>query len=472
MISETDRKKLVAALPPDAGIDEISFCEAGELALFPGITLKDVPQHIRVLVSARPETGSNIKIELWLPAEGWNGDLVGVGNGGYAGMLPSFSLAMPLRLGFAAVTTDMGTSAGPDCGIGNRAVWTDFGHRATHLMATIGKGLTAAYYGTPVRYAYFIGNSTGGQQALSEAQRYPEDFDGILASSPAYDRVNLHMAFVHDWQALTAPGVEPFTPELQAAVAQAFLRKKAGEGERREEDLFFLRPDKIIVKRNDLEGIGLSERQIDALLNVYRGLPGIYEPSLTPGSENDGLGICRRADRDAFAFEFFYLFRWVLGKDFDFTAFDFEKDGATVREALSSYVDATNPDLTAFRDHGGKLLLIHGTADPIIPMASSMRYFRAVQERMGDTADFFRLFLMPGMAHGFGGPGVQDYVMGLPALPKDEKHLGLLTLKAWVEEGKAPDVITPVAYHPSENPLDILRPGGIAWEREVRPYKE
>ena len=148
-----DERSLAAVLPQYAQIDEAAFREAGELPLFPGITVKNVPAHVRILITAKPEAGSNIKIELWLPAEGWNGDLAGVGNGGSAGILPSFSMPMPLRLGYAVVTTDMGTSAGPDCGIGNQAVWTDFGHRATHLMAEIGKKLTAAYYGVPVKFA-------------------------------------------------------------------------------------------------------------------------------------------------------------------------------------------------------------------------------------------------------------------------------------------------------------------------------
>lgn len=451
-------------------ITEISLVPAGDLPSIPGFPIKDVPEHIRICVTAKPEADSNIRIELWLPAAGWNGDLVGIGNGGPAGMILPMMLVQPLRLGFAAVTTDMGTSAGPDCGIGNEAVWKDFGYRSTHLMAVAGKVLTQACYRKPVKYAYFVGGSTGGQQALSEAQRYPEDFDGILSCAPAYDRVNLHLAFLWDWQHLNAPGVNPFTNEQEAQIVKSLLEQFSTEGQRHEGDDFFYRPDLIHVQRSNLSGLGLTNQQMSALMAVYQGLRGVYEPTLTPGSEASGMGLAHRCERVGFANGYFYLFRWVLGADFDFTKFDFECHGKIVREALSPVLDATNTDLTPFLERGGKLLMIHGTADPIIPMASSIRYFEDVQKRMGDINDFFRLFLPPGMGHVSGGPGVQDIVYGLPATPKDEKHLGLLALKAWVEEGKAPERLYPVAFK-KDHPLSAFMPDGVAWEREIHPFQ-
>lgn len=452
-----------------AEITDAVLIPSGDLSFVPGFPIKNVPEHIRICVTARPETGSHIQIELWLPTAAWNGDMVGIGNGGSAGTMLPMMLAGPLRLGFAAVTTDMGTSSGPDCGIRNQAVWRDFGFRSTHLMTQISKALIQAYYGKSVQHAYFVGGSTGGQQALSEAQRYPEDYDGILACAPAYDRVHLHMAFLWDWQHLTAVGMEAISHEQERAIVRALLDQCGSQGERHEGDDFFYRPDRIRVERKMLEDVGLSDRQHDALMAVYHGLQGVYEPTLTPGSEAGDMGIACRCDREKFAKDFFYLFRWVLDADFDFSKFDFDRDGQRVREALCPLLDATNEDLTAFRDRGGKILLIHGTADPIIPMASSIRYYENVQKRMGDTSDFFRLFLAPGMGHVFGGPGVQDIVYGLPATPKDEKHLGLLALKAWVEDGKAPDKLYPVAFK-KDSPLSAYMPDGVAWEREITPY--
>ena len=283
------------------------------------------------------------------------------------------------------------------------------------------------------------------------------------------------MAFVWDWQALTAEGVEPFTQEMERNIVQTFLNRCSVQGKRCGKKEFFDRPDHIVITRDILEETGLTDHQMNALMKVYEGLQGIYEPTLTPGSEADPLGICYRADKERFQQEFFYIFRWALGKNFDFSKFDFERDGKKVQVALSEYLDATSTDLSAFRNHGGKLLLIHGTADPIIPMTSSIRYFQAVQDKMGDTSDFFcffyyfRMFLMPGMGHGVGGPGVQDYVIGFSALPKDEKHFGLLTLKAWVEQGKAPDVITPVSYKPGSDPAHDS--DSVNYEMEVKPFQ-
>ena len=463
------KAKIENALPPRC---ELTACEripAGDLPSIPGMPLRDVPAHLRVCVTARPEEGSNINIELWLPVKGWNGDLAATGNGGAAGRILPLMLAVPLRLGFAAVTTDMGTSAGADCGIGNRAVWTDFGYRATHIMALVGKATTEAYYGKPVAHSYFVGGSTGGQQALSEAQRYPEDFDGICACAPAFDRVNLHLAFLNDWLHLNASGVEAFTALDEEKLVRRFLDRCGKAGEKHSGDAFFYRPDRIRVTREMLDGLGFSEAQCNALLAVYGGT-GFYEATLTPGSEQSGFGLVHRCERDNFAQGYFYIFRWLLGADFDFTQFDFKKDGALVRRELSPCLDATATDLTAFRSRGGKLLLIHGTADPIIPMTSSIRYYQDVRKEMGDVTDFFRLFLLPGMGHVSGGPGVQDYVYGMTATPKDEKHLAILTLKAWVENGKAPDAIYPVSFK-KDDPLSAFRLDGVEYEREVTLYE-
>ena len=244
----------------------------------------------------------------------------------------------------------------------------------------------------------------------------------------------------------------------------------SAEGLRQGKDPFFYRPDRIQVTRELLKRAGIDTSQQDALMSAYEGKAGIYEPTLTPGSEGSGMALVHRCEKENFEKGYFYLFRWVLGADFDFMSFDFDRDGAKVREALSPHLDATQADLSAFRKRGGKLLLVHGTADPIIPMASSIRYYEDVQKTMGDTADFFRLFLLPGMGHVAGGPGVQDYVYGMPATPKDEKHLGLLTLKAWVEEGRAPDAIYPVAFKKFP-PLASFTEHGMALDREVTPYR-
>lgn len=129
---------------------------------------------------------------------------------------------------------------------------------------------------------------------------------------------------------------------------------------------------------------------------------------------------------------------------------------------MDTYLNANQTDLSAFRDRAGKLLLLHGTADPIIPYTSSIRYYEQVRKEMGDVDSFFRLFLAPGMAHTFGGPGVQGIAFGLPATPKDSKHLAILALKEWVENGVAPDALYPVSFR-DNNPVNGFLPDGVAY---------
>lgn len=434
-----------------------------------------VPEHIKVSVVCKPEEGSNIRIEVWLPTERWNGDFVGTGNGGAAGTLAPFVMIGPLKLGFAVANTDMGTSAGPDCGIGNKAVWKDFGYRATHLMTVASKAIIESYYGVPPKHSYFNGISTGGQQALREAQKYPEDYDGILAGAPAYDRVNLHLGFLWDWLAVNGGKGGLFTAEDADNVVKTILAKCGDVGGRKPGDNFMYYPHKIVMKPELFAGTNLTAEQICGLMKIYRGLVDpatgerIYEPTMMPGSEACDLGLVHRCEHPGFEQGYFYIFRWVLGEDFDFTKFDFHKDAQKLHEELDTYLNATSTDLSSFRDRGGKLLLIHGTADPIIPYTSSIRYFEQVRKEMGEVDSFFRLFLAPGMAHTIGGPGVQDIVFGLPATPKDSKHLGILALKEWVETGIAPDALYPVAFRNNDTANGFIA-DRIGYEREILPY--
>lgn len=465
-------KRIRAAAPADTEVLKVELVEEGTPQIIPGITARPVPEHIRIEAVCRPEPGSNIRIEVWLPTVNWNGDLYGVGNGGYAGIILPFLLMGPVRMNFAVATTDMGTSAGPDCGIGNKAVWKDFGYRATHVMTIAAKAFIEGYYGTPVKHAYFNGGSTGGQQALMEAQRYPEDYDGILAVAPAHDRTNLHLGFLWDWQALQEIH---FTQEDQARITNAILEHCGEAGGRHPGDNFMYHPDKITVTEDVLQAAGLADRQIKALMKIYHGVCDpvsgefIYEPTLMPGSETGGISLASRCARPDFERDYLYIFRWVLGEGYDFTQFDFHTDRLRVCRELDSYLNATQTDLRAFKERGGKLLLIHGTADPIIPYTSSVRYYKQVQENMGNVDDFFRLFLVPGMEHTSGGPGLQDIATGFAATPKDSKHNGVLALKEWVENGNAPDVLCPVAFK-DNNLMNGFREDGYGYEREIYPY--
>lgn len=433
-----------------------------------------IPAHIRVQLWSMPEEGSRIHICVWLPLGHWNEELYAIGNGGYAGSYPTDPQSAPLKMGFAIATTDLGTSAGPDCGVDFPGVVKDFGYRANHEMTVAAREVIHAFYGKYPKHSYFMGGSTGGQQGLALAQRYPEDYDGIVICAPAWDRVNLHIAFVWDWVHLNRNGVKPFTKEDAGRISAAFLDGGALEGERQAGENFLRRPDRIRNTKSVLQRCGLSADQVEALEAVYAGptdpVTGerIYEGSVVPGSESQDLGLTARCDGETFSHEFFYLFRWIFGTDFDFMRFDFHRDTIRLREALSGELDASEPDLSAFRERGGKLLMVHGTADPIIPMGSSIRYWNKVQETMGDTSDFFRLFLMPGMAHVLGGPGAGDFVYGMPGTPKDARHYGLCAVQEWVEKGSAPDALYPVCFR--DEPASMLRLDGVCGEIKAVPY--
>lgn len=455
----------------------VELVEEAEFNLIPGMPMGTVPEHVKVSVQCKPEEGSTINIEIWLPTEGWNGAFLGTGNGGAAGMVVHFVMIDPLRLGFAVANTDMGTSAGLECGRNNPAVWKDFGYRATHLMTIAAKKAIEAYYGEAPKYSYFIGGSTGGQQGLMEAQRYPEDYDGILATAPAHNRTNLHMGFIWDWLAVNQCEDSRFSQEDAGLVVKTILEKYRDVGERHGDDPFLYRPDKIRITRDVFEGVGLKDTQIDALMKIQEGAVDpvtqerIYVSMMIPGSEACDLGVVSRSNEEQFARDFFYLFRWIFGEEFDFHQFDFHRDAEIIHETLDSYLNANDTDLTRFREREGKLLMIHGTADPIIPYTSSIQYYEQVCDCMGDVDSFFRLFLAPGMAHISGGPGVQDIVAGAPATPKDSRHYALLALKEWVEEGHVPEHLYPVAFR-DNNPMNGYIDKTYAYEREIVPYKK
>ena len=469
------RNQKIEAQIPDGEIVKTEWMKSGTYEQIPGIYSAELPEHTRVHVVCRPEESSKIRIEIWLP-ENWNGDFVGTGNGGAAGVLAHISMFGPLQMGFAVANTDLGTSKGADSGIGNPAIWKDFGYRATHLMTLAAKEVIHSFYGKYPMHSYFVGGSTGGQQALMEAQRYPEDYDGILAGAPANDRTNLHIGFLWDWLAVNRLGTGMFTVEDAKKIANLMLEQYGGKGERREGDPFFYRPDRIEIKKEVFENSGLKKEQVDALMKIYAGVKDpvtgevIHGPLLMPGSEAEDMGLVARSDEKQFATDFFYLFRWIFGVDFDFKKFDFHRDTEKVHKMLDPYLNANESDLTAFKNRGGKLLLIHGTADPIIPCTESISYYEKVCNKMGDVGDFFRLFLVPGMAHIGGGPGLQDILFGFPATPRDARHLGLLALKEWVETERPPMTLCPVAFAQGD-PLAPFRKDGVAWEREIACYE-
>lgn len=430
----------------DSEIIHVSYENGGSIKIADNQIIDGLPDFYRVVIKSQPGKGSLIISELWLPEE-WNGIFTGLGNGGMAGQITYWALADMVKQGYAAANTDMGTSRGRSSGIDNRDVWKDFGWRATHIMTEVSKKLILAHYGAGEKYSYFLGGSTGGQQAFAEAQRYPEDYNGILAGVPANNRTNLHTYFLWNHNHLRSKdGKSMFTDaeiEKITGTAVEFFQLN-GDGEKGDNFITQSYTDERTVD-GFLEFLSgrahFSQEQIKALRAVYLGPKNpktgkrIYN-GMPLGSEKYGCGIrdCQNAESPHF-----YPFVWAFGDDYSGYDFDFDKDLEKLNLLLSEDLNANEPDLSAFFEHGGKIIAYSGSADPCVPYPDAMNYYNRVMKCMGgygNVSEFFRYFLMPGKDHGKSGDGTNALLMDTK-LRKDAFD----ALRMWCEQSIAPDAL-------------------------------
>jgi feruloyl esterase len=396
-----------------------------------GDPITGLPPRTMVSVILHPAPGSVIRVEIWLPeAHNWNGRFVGLGSGGSAGFISPHSLSQHLVTGNAVAFTDMGTAPHSDTGIGNPEVWKDFGFRATHLMTVTAKQVIAAFYGKPQNFSYFLGGSTGGQQAMQEAQRHPDDYDGIFANVPAHCRTPLHAYFMWNDQIWKTC---PFSESQDRSVMAAGLEVMGA----REIPAFAGRViSDVRVTPADIDAVIRNARARDASLtdNHTRALAKILDgPRHSRTGERVFNGVPLGSSL-AQAHGNLYVFQWVFGRDLVWEAIDWDHDLGQYSSTLGPYLDAENPDLSRFRAHGGKLIMVTGTADSVVPAHATVDYYEHVAEQMGSidkTREFARLFVIPGMTHG-SGPRLTDT---------------FALLKAWREEGKTPEFLD--AHYPA-----------------------
>ncbi|MBR5444991.1 MAG: tannase/feruloyl esterase family alpha/beta hydrolase [Clostridia bacterium] len=444
---------------PDTTIDEVTREVSGTFMDMAGL-----PPFVRVLFTMRPSPVSCIHAEIWLPDD-WNGYFLGTGNGGMAGGIAYGTLGAFLPFGYAVVNTDMGTSGDPARGIGQPDVWEDFLCRSTHGMTVLGKEIVRAWYGRAETLSYFFGASTGGNQAMILAQRFPEDYDGIIGGVPANNRTFIHTYFVWNFVHLHDKDHGPlFTEEQICGITDSAVQFFQSRGDGMPGDNFITCPSQSEEDIREFlsflrkERPDFTEEQIEALQAVYNGpvnpVTGkrIYN-GLPIGSEKFGGGI-----RDCQGEEcpFFMPYRWVFGGYFSPYDFDFADDLETFSRHLSPLMNANDPDLRPFRDHGGKLLFFSGTADPCVPYPDAWRFMERIQAEMGgfaETAKFCQYYLLPGMDHGAGGDGANDF------RGADGSSL-LDVLRRWREEDTAPRTMLAVRYED----------GKKVWERVVHPF--
>jgi feruloyl esterase len=394
-----------------------------------------LPSFCRVAATLTPSSDSDIKIEVWLPASPWNGKLQAVGNGAWAGNISYPAMATALAAGYVTVSTDTGHTGGdPKFMVGHPEKLVDFEERSVHEMTVTAKAIAAAYYGTAPKQSYFNGCSTGGRQALTEAQRYPLDFDAIVAGAPANAVRRQTFGQIWLWQATHKDETSLLTPEKFAVLHKAALEQcDALDGVRDgviENPLACKFDPSVTLCKSGESQDCLTAAQVDAAKKIYAGASRakthqLLYPGLEPGSES-GWNMSVAARPVSYAEDFF---KYIVHNDagWDPKSLNYDADVVAV-DKLKTGLDATNPDLSKFVGRGGKLLIYHGWSDPGIPPRNSVNYYESVLKASPTARDAVRLFMVPGMAHCGGGDGTSTFDM-------------VAAVDAWVESKTAPATI-------------------------------
>ena len=403
------------------------------------------PSYCNVSGLIEPQIG----MEMRLPVKNWNGKFVEGGCGGWCGAIPNWVCPDALSRGYACITTDMGHKGSSMEDISwarnNLQAQMDFGFRATHVAALAGKVITAHYYRRPPKISYYIGCSTGGYQGLVEAQRFPWDFDGIVAGAPDMDETQANFRAL--WLAraqLDAAGHPIFAKTQLALLHNAALALCDGDDGVKDGIISNplacqFKPESLRCKPGQIPDC-LTDAQVDAARKIYSGPSDSWgRPTSTGGvlvgSELEWGNLWpTQSIMDYFRYA---LTGYSIKPDFKDTDFDFDRDYQRLGSA--PYYEDTNPDLRKLKASGAKLIMIQGATDTLNEPGPAIDYYRMAERLIGSremTQSFFRLFLVPGMNHCGGGVGATE---------ADWLH----ALEQWVEDGKAPDVV--VAAHPAHD---------------------
>ncbi|ALG07045.1 tannase/feruloyl esterase family alpha/beta hydrolase [Kibdelosporangium phytohabitans] len=398
-----------------------------------------VPPYCEVTaVLTHPGVGDRVTVKLWLPATGWKGRFQGVGGGGYSMGAPfDGMLAEQAKLGYAAATTDGGVDSNGASpakwaldanGNVNTELLRNFASRSLHDMAVAGKAVTAQYYGRPADHSYWNGCSTGGRQGLMNAQRYPDDYDGINAAAPAinWDRflvANLWPAVVQNEE----------RNQLSPCELDAFEKAAVDACDRIDgvADRVVNDPRQCRYNPSDLVGtkivcdgkeITVSRADAEVIRKIWDGPHGWY-------GFNRGTDLGWVAGQPPFEISATWV-QYFIKRDpaFDVSKMSYAQYYRVFAESRARYnpvIGTDDPDLSAFRRSGGKMITWHGTDDALIPYQGTVDYRDRVGHRAGNVDDFYRVFLAPGVDHCAGGAG---------AAPVDP----MAALVGWVEQGKAP----------------------------------
>jgi feruloyl esterase len=446
-------ESLISFAFPHATITSASLHPGGRYDPIDGWvkTFTDLPPSCQVTANMKPTEEADIMVQVWLPTQRYSRRFLGTGNGGFGGNIFDSELARGINNGFATANTNLGTCDGCSLNdknnqlVGHSEKWRDFGWLSTHMMTQFSKALIEEFYGAPASYSYFAGCSTGGQQALMEATRFPDDYDGVLAGAPAFNRTHLHTLLIAQYRATHPPSTasalmslrtESLPPEANGrglpfaraireleqraqsfqiqsfeiqraqqtpadqlrikldAVNEAVLKTCLGRKGEPKTDTFLTDPRDCKFEPATLQCSGndgphcLTPDQVAAMEVYYKGAVNpnngaIIHPGNVPGSETSTIGAVGFA-YNLYSAEpaFDSLFKWVFGAKWDWRTFDFDHHVETVDTVLAGDLNANNTDLKRFQDHRGKLILYSGWADPLIPSRTTINYYNAITQTM------------------------------------------------------------------------------------------
>ena len=404
-----------------------------------GAAFAQLPAFCRVAATLTPSADSHIQMEIWLPAENWNGKFLAVGNGGWAGTISFDAMAAGLRRGYAAASNDTGHSdAGATFAL-NHDKLVDFAYRAMHEMTVQSKTIVGAFYSRPPRLSYYQGCSTGGRQGMMEAQRYPDDFDAIVAGAPVYNMVHLNVSQTA-LQVHMLKNPERIVPQDKvtllgkAAVAACDGNDGVKDGIINDPRACKFDPGTLACKAGDAADC-LTAGQVESARQLYSAVKTKSGDVVYPGrSHGVESGWAARIPVPGKPMNPLWsdMPRVVGHRDpnWDVMTFDLDKDLALALKN-ASFVEASDPNLSTFKARGGKLLLWHGWADPGPAPENTINYYSQAAHASGggSSEDWMRLFLLPGVAHCGGGVG-----------PDQADFLG--AMERWREQGVAPSQIT------------------------------
>lgn len=452
---------------------------------------RKLPAFCRVLATLTPTADSSIKVEVWMPLEGWNHKFQGEGNGGFAGSIPYGLMAGAMEAGYATAGTDTGHE-----GDATDAAWAlkhpekiaDFGYRGVHEMTEKAKEITKAYYSQAAQRSYFVGCSDGGREALMEAQRFSKDYDGILAGAPANYWTHLLSSGVDVSKTLLG-GSGGYIPAAKIqAISRAVLaacdgRDGVKDGIVSEPSLCRFDPSKLLCKGTKTDGC-LTGPQVASLRKLYEGgrtsTGAQIFPGYAPGGEDGDGGwkgwITGSEPGDSEGSHYVDgFFRYMVFNDptWSYKTANIDASLRAADEKMASVLNSNDPNLADFRKRGGKLIMYHGWSDAAIAPQNTIDYFQSVGSKLGpgDRNQFVRLYMVPGMQHCIGGPGPSLFGQFSVIAGKRPRDSVYLSLEKWVETGVAPGTIiaTKLKEGDPSNAVEMTRP--LCPYPEVAKYK-